>query len=129
MAEASELPPDPFASFAGRAEVVQPDPARWRLPWVGVVLAAGRSQRLASVTGGGSTALLRLGGLKPGRAGGAVPVRRWTGAGRGGGRPRRRAGRDRRWPAWARPGPGRVCRPVGRWQRRVAGRGPGRGRG
>src|SRR5512132_4254088 len=63
MAEASELPPDPFASFAGRAEVVQPDPARWRLPWVGVVLAAGRSQRLASVTGGGSTALLRLGGL------------------------------------------------------------------
>ena len=63
MAEASELPPDPFASFAGRADVVQPDPARWRLPWVGVGLAAGRSQRLASVTGGGSTALLRLGGL------------------------------------------------------------------
>jgi choline kinase len=27
------------------------------------VLAAGRSERLASVTGGGSTALLRLGGL------------------------------------------------------------------
>jgi 1L-myo-inositol 1-phosphate cytidylyltransferase / CDP-L-myo-inositol myo-inositolphosphotransferase len=63
MAEAPELPADPFASFAGRAEVVQPDPARWRLPWVGVVLAADRSQRLASVTGGGSTALLRLGGL------------------------------------------------------------------
>jgi 1L-myo-inositol 1-phosphate cytidylyltransferase / CDP-L-myo-inositol myo-inositolphosphotransferase len=63
MAEASELPPDPFASFAGRAEMAQPDPARWRLPWVGVVLAAGRSERLASVTGGGSTALLRLGGL------------------------------------------------------------------
>ena len=63
MAEASELPPDPFTSFAGRAAVVQPDPARWRLPWVGVVLAAGRSQRLESVTGGGSTALLRLGGL------------------------------------------------------------------
>jgi CTP:molybdopterin cytidylyltransferase MocA len=30
---------------------------------VGVVLAAGRSQRLASVTGGGSKVLLRLGGL------------------------------------------------------------------
>jgi choline kinase/phosphatidylglycerophosphate synthase len=63
MAEAPELPADPFASFAGRAEVVQPDPARSRLPRVGVVLAAGRSQRLASVTLGGSTALLRLGGL------------------------------------------------------------------
>jgi choline kinase/phosphatidylglycerophosphate synthase len=63
MAEASELPPDPFASFAGRAEVVQPDPARSRPLRVGVVLAAGRSERLASVTGGGSTALLRLGGL------------------------------------------------------------------
>jgi choline kinase len=63
MAEAPELPADPFASFAGRAEVVQPDPARSRLPRVGVVLAAGQSQRLASVTGGGSTALLRLGGL------------------------------------------------------------------
>ena len=63
MAEAPELPADPFASFAGRAEVVQPDPARSRLPRVGVVLAAGQSERLASVTGGGSTALLRLGGL------------------------------------------------------------------
>jgi hypothetical protein len=50
-------------SFAGRAELVQPDPARSRLPRVGVVLAAGQSQRLASVTGGGSKALLRLGGL------------------------------------------------------------------
>jgi hypothetical protein len=62
MAEAPELPSRPFASFAGRAEVVQPDPVRSRLPRVGVVLAAGRSERLASVTGGGSTALLRLGG-------------------------------------------------------------------
>ena len=63
MAEASELPPDPFASFAARAEVVQRDPVRSRPLRVGVVLAAGRSERLASVTGGGSTALLRLGGL------------------------------------------------------------------
>jgi MobA-like NTP transferase domain len=63
MAEASELPPDPFASFAGRAEVVQPDPARSRPLRVGVVLAAGPSEQLASRTGGGSTALLRLGGL------------------------------------------------------------------
>src|SRR5215216_5097046 len=63
MAEAPELPADPLASFPGRAEVVQPDPARSWLPRVGVVLAAGQSQRLASVTGGGSKALLRLGGL------------------------------------------------------------------
>jgi CTP:molybdopterin cytidylyltransferase MocA len=35
---------------------------RGRYGW-GVVLAAGRSERLASVTRGGSTALLRLGGL------------------------------------------------------------------
>jgi hypothetical protein len=62
MAEAPELPAHPFASFPGRAEVVQPDPARSRPLRVGVVLAAGRSERLASVTGGGSTALLRLGG-------------------------------------------------------------------
>jgi hypothetical protein len=62
MAEAPELPADPLASFPGRVEVVQPDPARSRLPRVGVVLAAGQSERLASVTGGGSKALLRLGG-------------------------------------------------------------------
>ena len=61
MGETSELPPDPFVSFAG--QVVQPDPARSRPLRVGVVLAAGRSERLASVTGGGSTALLRLGGV------------------------------------------------------------------
>jgi hypothetical protein len=63
MAEAPELPAEPLASFAGRAGMVQPDPARSRRPRVGVVLAAGRSERLASVTGGGSKALLRLGGL------------------------------------------------------------------
>jgi CDP-L-myo-inositol myo-inositolphosphotransferase len=43
--------------------VVQPDPPLSRPPRVGVVLAAGRSQRLESVTGGGSKVLLRLGGL------------------------------------------------------------------
>ena len=63
MAEASELPPDPLASLPPRAEVVQPDPPLSRLPRVGVVLAAGRSQRLDPVTRGGSKALLRLGGL------------------------------------------------------------------
>ena len=62
MAEAPQRPPDPLAPLPHRAEVVQPDPPRSRLPRVGVVLAAGRSQRLASVTGGGSKALLRLGG-------------------------------------------------------------------
>jgi CTP:molybdopterin cytidylyltransferase MocA len=51
MAEAPELPAHPLASFAGRAEVVQPEPARSRLLRVGVVLAAGRSERLESVTG------------------------------------------------------------------------------
>jgi hypothetical protein len=55
MAEAPELPAEPLAPFAGRAEVFQPDPARSRLGRVGVVLAAGRSERLASVTGGGSS--------------------------------------------------------------------------
>lgn len=63
MAEASELAPDPFALLPGRADVVQPDPPLSRLPRVGVVLAAGRSERLESVTGGGSKALIRLGGL------------------------------------------------------------------
>jgi len=51
MAEAPELPPDPFVSLPRRAEVVQPDPPLSQLPRVGVVLAAGRSQRLESVTG------------------------------------------------------------------------------
>jgi 1L-myo-inositol 1-phosphate cytidylyltransferase / CDP-L-myo-inositol myo-inositolphosphotransferase len=59
MAEAPERPADPLAPFPGAA-VVQPGPTP---PRVGVVLAAGRSQRLESVTGGGSKALLRLGGL------------------------------------------------------------------
>ena len=63
MAEAPQLPPDPLVSLPRRAEVVQPDPPLSQLPRVGVVLAAGRSERLESVTGGGSKALLRLGGL------------------------------------------------------------------
>ena len=63
MAEAPQLPPDPLATLPRRADVVQPDPLLSRLPRVGVVLAAGRSERLESVTGGGSKALLRLGGL------------------------------------------------------------------
>jgi 1L-myo-inositol 1-phosphate cytidylyltransferase / CDP-L-myo-inositol myo-inositolphosphotransferase len=62
MAGAPELPADPLAAFPARVEMVQPTPARSR-PRVGVVLAAGRSERLAAVTGGGSKALLRLGGL------------------------------------------------------------------
>jgi 1L-myo-inositol 1-phosphate cytidylyltransferase / CDP-L-myo-inositol myo-inositolphosphotransferase len=63
MAEAPQRPPDPLVSLPRRAEVVQPDPPLLRLLRVGVVLAAGRSERLESVTGGGSKALLRLGGL------------------------------------------------------------------
>jgi 1L-myo-inositol 1-phosphate cytidylyltransferase / CDP-L-myo-inositol myo-inositolphosphotransferase len=63
MAEAPQLPPDPLVSPPRRAEVVQPDPPLLQLPRVGVVLAAGRSERLESVTRGGSKVLLRLGGL------------------------------------------------------------------
>jgi 1L-myo-inositol 1-phosphate cytidylyltransferase / CDP-L-myo-inositol myo-inositolphosphotransferase len=63
MAEAPQRPPDPLVSLPRRADVAQPDPPLSRLPRVGVVLAAGRSERLESVTGGGSKALLRLGGL------------------------------------------------------------------
>src|SRR5947209_10842523 len=39
------------------------DVPRRILPRIGVVLAAGRSRRLAALTGGGSKALIRLGGL------------------------------------------------------------------
>jgi 1L-myo-inositol 1-phosphate cytidylyltransferase / CDP-L-myo-inositol myo-inositolphosphotransferase len=63
MAEAPQRPPDPLNPFPQRADAVQPTPPQSRRPRVGVVLAAGRSERLASVTGGGSKALLRLGGL------------------------------------------------------------------
>lgn len=49
---------------AGRADR-RPDAGRAiaPLPRVGIVLAAGRSERLSSVTGGGSKALLRVGGV------------------------------------------------------------------
>lgn len=53
-----EAVPEPVVSTA--------DPAprsRTGVPRVGVVLAAGRSQRMRAVTGGGSKALIRLGGL------------------------------------------------------------------
>src|SRR5215213_10722870 len=63
MAEAPGLPADPLDQFPGPADVARPDPLLPRRPRVGVVLAAGRSQRLESVTGGGSKVLLRLGGL------------------------------------------------------------------
>jgi 1L-myo-inositol 1-phosphate cytidylyltransferase / CDP-L-myo-inositol myo-inositolphosphotransferase len=63
MAEAPQRPPDPLNPFPQRADAVQPTPPQSRRPRVGVVLAAGRSERLASVTGGGSKTLLRLGGL------------------------------------------------------------------
>jgi 1L-myo-inositol 1-phosphate cytidylyltransferase / CDP-L-myo-inositol myo-inositolphosphotransferase len=59
MAEAAELPPGRFAAPPG---VARSDPPPHPLR-VGVVLAAGRSQRLEPLTGGGSKALLRLGGL------------------------------------------------------------------
>jgi 1L-myo-inositol 1-phosphate cytidylyltransferase / CDP-L-myo-inositol myo-inositolphosphotransferase len=62
MAEAPELPPDPVAAPSQTAGAARPTPAP-RLPRVGVVLAAGRSQRLEALTGGASKALLRLGGL------------------------------------------------------------------
>jgi 1L-myo-inositol 1-phosphate cytidylyltransferase / CDP-L-myo-inositol myo-inositolphosphotransferase len=63
MAEAPELPPDRLASLPRRAGAVQPDPPLSRRPRVGVVLAAGRSERLEALTGGASKALLRVGGL------------------------------------------------------------------
>src|SRR5687767_3337614 len=40
-----------------------PDSAAVQIPRVGVVLAAGMSSRLESITGGGSKALVHLGGL------------------------------------------------------------------
>jgi len=62
MAATPKLPPDPVAAPPQTAGAACPTPAT-RLPRVGVVLAAGRSQRLDPVTRGGSKALLRLGGL------------------------------------------------------------------
>jgi CDP-L-myo-inositol myo-inositolphosphotransferase len=62
MAATPKLPPDPVAAPPQTAGAARPTPET-RLPRVGVVLAAGRSQRLDPVTRGGSKALLRLGGL------------------------------------------------------------------
>jgi 1L-myo-inositol 1-phosphate cytidylyltransferase / CDP-L-myo-inositol myo-inositolphosphotransferase len=63
MAEAPQVPSDSLTAFPQRVGGARPTPPVSRLPRVGVVLAAGRSERLESVTGGGSKALLRLGGL------------------------------------------------------------------
>jgi choline kinase/phosphatidylglycerophosphate synthase len=63
MASAPELPLDPSVALPRRAGAARPIPPRPGLLRVGVVLAAGRSERLESVTRGGSKALLRLGGL------------------------------------------------------------------
>ena len=62
MAATPKLPPDPVAAPPQTAGAALPTPAT-RLPRVGVVLAAGRSERLEALTGGASKALLRLGGL------------------------------------------------------------------
>ena len=104
----------------------RPPRPRW-LPRVGVVLAAGRSERISSLTRGGSKALLRLGGLNlveravqtllaAGVESVVVVV-----------------GHDAEPVAAvvdrlaARPGPRRLRRPVAGRQRRVAGCGEGRG--
>jgi choline kinase/phosphatidylglycerophosphate synthase len=62
MAEAAELPAGRFAAPSWTAGAARSDPAPRPLR-VGVVLAAGRSERLGRLTRGGSKALLRLGGL------------------------------------------------------------------
>jgi 1L-myo-inositol 1-phosphate cytidylyltransferase / CDP-L-myo-inositol myo-inositolphosphotransferase len=63
MAETPQLPSNPLTAFPQRVGAARPTPPGSRLPRVGVVLAAGRSERLESLTGGGSKALLRFGGL------------------------------------------------------------------
>jgi 1L-myo-inositol 1-phosphate cytidylyltransferase / CDP-L-myo-inositol myo-inositolphosphotransferase len=62
MAEAAEPLPGRFAAPPWTAETDRSDPPPRPLR-VGVVLAAGRSERLDPLTRGGSKALLRLGGL------------------------------------------------------------------
>ena len=63
MASAPEPVADPFAPLPERAGPARRAPPPAGLPRVGVVLAAGRSERLDALTRGGSKALLRLGGL------------------------------------------------------------------
>lgn len=55
--------PDGLAVTAPTPPAVRMGGPASTLPAVGVVLAAGRSERLQAVTGGGSKALVRLGGL------------------------------------------------------------------
>ncbi|MGH2750319.1 MAG: hypothetical protein ACRDK3_05525, partial [Actinomycetota bacterium] len=65
----SEIPskgePAGVTGGIGRAELapLEEPPVLVARPRVGVVLAAGRSERLSRITGGGSKALVRLGGL------------------------------------------------------------------
>jgi CTP:molybdopterin cytidylyltransferase MocA len=56
---------DTLSEYAqtGRRVAAQAGEASLARPRVAVVLAAGRSERLADVTGGGSKALVRVGGL------------------------------------------------------------------
>ena len=56
---------DTLAEYAqtGPGDAAQAGEAKLARPRVAVVLAAGRSERLADVTGGGSKALVRVGGL------------------------------------------------------------------
>jgi 1L-myo-inositol 1-phosphate cytidylyltransferase / CDP-L-myo-inositol myo-inositolphosphotransferase len=63
MVEAPELPSDLLATLPQTAGAAGAASLPALLPRVGVVLAAGRSERLDAVTRGGSKALLRLGGL------------------------------------------------------------------
>lgn len=59
-------PPEGWRQEGSESVVVPPTTpgvGPFNLPTVGVMLAAGRSERLAGVTGGGSKALIRLGGL------------------------------------------------------------------
>jgi len=60
MAEAPQLPPHLFEAAPRRAGAARRTPPPALLPRVGVVLAAGRSERLERLTRGGSKALLRL---------------------------------------------------------------------
>jgi choline kinase/phosphatidylglycerophosphate synthase len=62
MAEATDIPSGRFAAPSWMASAARPGPPSRPLR-VGVVLAAGRSERLERLTRGGSKALLRLGGL------------------------------------------------------------------
>src|SRR5438093_565259 len=55
--------PSEGATGTGAETAAAPRSSESARPRVGVILAAGRSERLAGVTGGGSKALVRIGGL------------------------------------------------------------------